>query len=150
MQIWVDADACPNVIKEILFRAADRTQTPVILVANQPLHTPASRFITSIQVAGGFDVADNEIVKRLQADDLVITADIPLAAEVVEKGGHAINPRGERYTKDNIKQRLTMRDFMDQLRGSGIDTGGPPALNQGDRQAFANQLDRFLAQVKNG
>lgn len=148
MQIWVDADACPNVIKEILFRAADRTQTSVILVANQPLRTPASKFITSIQVPGGFDVADNEIVRRLQADDLVITADIPLAAEVIEKGGHAINPRGERYTKDNIKQRLTMRDFMDQLRGSGIDTGGPPSLNQGDRQAFANQLDRFLAQMR--
>ncbi|MEN8177679.1 MAG: YaiI/YqxD family protein [Pseudomonadota bacterium] len=148
MQIWVDADACPNVIKEILFRAADRTQTPVILVANQPLRTPASKFITSIQVPGGFDVADNEIVRRLQQDDLVITADIPLAAEVIEKGGHAINPRGERYSKDNIKQRLTMRDFMDQLRGSGIDTGGPPALDQSDRQAFANQLDRFLAQMK--
>ncbi len=148
MQIWVDADACPNVIKDILFRAADRTQTRVILVANQPLHTPASKFVTSIQVPGGFDVADNEIVRRLEQDDLVITADIPLAAEVIEKGGHAINPRGERYTKDNIKQRLTMRDFMDELRGSGIDTGGPPSLNQGDRQAFANQLDRFLRQVK--
>lgn len=150
MQIWVDADACPNVIKEILFRAADRTQTSVILVANQPVRTPASKFVTSIQVPGGFDVADNEIVKRLQQDDLVITADIPLAAEVVEKGGHAINPRGERYTKDNIKQRLSMRNFMDELRSSGVDTGGPPSLNQSDRQAFANQLDRFLTQSKRG
>jgi uncharacterized protein YaiI (UPF0178 family) len=150
MQIWVDADACPNVIKEILFRAADRTQTSVILVANQPVRTPASKFVTSIQVPGGFDVADNEIVKRLQQDDLVITADIPLAAEVVEKGGHAINPRGERYTKDNIKQRLSMRNFMDELRSSGVDTGGPPSLNQSDRQAFANQLDRFLTQSKQG
>jgi uncharacterized protein YaiI (UPF0178 family) len=150
MRIWVDADACPNVIKEILFRAADRTQTNVILVANQPVRTPASRFVTSIQVPGGFDVADNEIVKRLQQDDLVITADIPLAAEVVEKGGHAINPRGERYTKDNIKQRLSMRNFMDELRSSGVDTGGPPSLNQSDRQAFANQLDRFLTQSKQG
>ena len=150
MQIWVDADACPNVIKEILFRAADRTQTTVILVANQPLRTPASKFVTSIQVPGGFDVADNEIVKRLRQDDLVITADIPLAAEVVEKGGHAINPRGERYTKDNIKQRLSMRNFMEELRSSGVDTGGPPSLNQSDRQAFANQLDRFLTQSKQG
>jgi uncharacterized protein YaiI (UPF0178 family) len=148
MQIWVDADACPNVIKEILFRAADRTQTCVVLVANQPVRTPASRFISSIQVPGGFDVADNEIVNRLTPDDLVITADIPLAAEVIEKGGHAINPRGERYTKDNIKQRLSMRNFMDELRSSGIDTGGPAAFNQSDRQAFANQLDRFLTQRK--
>ncbi|MEN8166236.1 MAG: YaiI/YqxD family protein [Pseudomonadota bacterium] len=150
MQIWVDADACPNVIKEILFRAADRTQTTVILVANQPLRTPASKFVTSIQVPGGFDVADNEIVKRLQQEDLVITADIPLASAVVEKGGHAINPRGERYTKDNIKQRLSMRNFMEELRSSGVDTGGPPSLNQSDRQAFANQLDRFLTQSKQG
>ncbi|MDJ0807930.1 MAG: YaiI/YqxD family protein [Gammaproteobacteria bacterium] len=148
MPIWVDADACPKVIKQILFRAADRTQTTVILVANQPLGTPASKFVTSIQVPGGFDVADKEIVKRLQPDDLVITADIPLAAEVIEKGAHAISPRGERYTKDNIQQRLSMRDFMDQLRSSGIDTGGPPILSQRDRQAFANQLDRFLTQSK--
>lgn len=146
MKIWVDADACPNVIKEILFRAADRTQTPLTLVANQPMRTPASKNIDSIQVPGGFDVADNEIVKRLQPDDLVITADIPLAAEVVEKGGNAINPRGERYTKENIKQRLSMRNFMDELRSSGVNTGGPPTLNQGDRQAFANQLDRLLTQ----
>lgn len=146
MQIWVDADACPNVIKEILFRAADRSRTNVVLVANQPVRTPASRFVTSIQVPGGFDVADNEIVKRLNPGDLVITADIPLAAEVIEKGGQAINPRGERYSKDNIKQRLGMRNFMDELRNSGIDTGGPAAFSHSDRQAFANQLDRFLAQ----
>ncbi len=146
MKIWVDADACPNVIKEVLFRAADRTQTPLTLVANQPMRTPASKYIDSIQVHAGFDVADNEIVKRLQPDDLVITADIPLAAEVVEKGGNAINPRGERYTKENIKQRLTMRNFMEELRSSGVNTGGPPTLSQGDRQAFANQLDRLLTQ----
>ncbi len=147
MKIWVDADACPNVIKEILFRAADRTQTPLTLVANQPMRSPPSRYIDSIQVHAGFDVADNEIVKRLQPDDLVITADIPLAAEVVEKGGNAINPRGERYSKENIKQRLSMRNFMDELRSTGVNTGGPPTLSQGDRQAFANQLDRLLTQL---
>ena len=144
MRIWVDADACPNVIKEVLFRAAERTKTPLTLVANQPLRTPPSRYIASLQVPGGFDVADNEIVRRLQPGDLAITADIPLAAQVVAKGGHAIDPRGERYTPDNIQQRLSMRNFMDELRSSGVDTGGPPALSQGDRQAFANQLDRFL------
>jgi len=145
MKIWVDADACPVVIKEILFRVAERTGIKTTLVANQPLRTPPSRHISSIQVGSGFDVADNEIVKRVDDGDLVITADIPLAAEVIEKGGHALNPRGELYTRDNIKARLTMRDFMDTLRSSGIDTGGPPALNQGDRKAFADQLDRFLA-----
>jgi uncharacterized protein YaiI (UPF0178 family) len=143
--IWVDADACPKVIKEILFRAATRKSTPLILVANQPLHTPRSPFIRAIQVAGGFDVADNYIVQHAVADDLVITADIPLAAELVEKGCAVINPRGERYTESNIRQRLNMRDFMDTLRSSGIDTGGPPALNQTDRRNFANQLDRCLA-----
>jgi len=148
MQIWVDADACPNVIKEILYRAAERVGVTLILVANQPLRTPPSRHIRSIQVAAGFDVADNEIVRQLQPGDLVITADIPLAAEVLEKGGEAINPRGERYTRDNIRERLAMRDLMDQLRGSGIQTGGPPALDKGDRQAFANQLDRLLARVR--
>jgi len=145
MQIWVDADACPGVIKEILYRAAERTRVKVTLVANQPLHTPPSKYISSIQVPGGFDVADSEIVKRLQPGDLVITADIPLAAEVIGKAGHAINPRGERYTKHNIGQRLSMRNFLDELRGSGIDTGGPSAFRQSDRQAFANQLDRFLS-----
>ena len=145
MKIWVDADACPGVIKEILFRAAQRTEVTMTLVANQAVRIPPSRHIKMIQVASGFDVADNEIVKRVNPGDLVITADIPLAAEVIEKGGNALNPRGELYTADNIKNRLTMRDFMDTLRSSGIDTGGPPALNQGDRKAFANQLDRFLS-----
>lgn len=144
MQIWVDADACPAVIKDILFRAAERMQVPVTLVANQPIRIPPSRFIKMLQVASGFDVADNEIVKRVEPGDLVITADIPLAAEVIGKGGHALNPRGELYSVNNIRERLNMRDFMDTMRASGINTGGPPALNQSDRQAFANQLDRFL------
>ena len=144
MKIWVDADACPVVIKEILFKAAKRTQVEVTLVANQTIAVPNSPYINFVRVASGFDVADNEIVKRCEVGDLVITADIPLAAEVIEKGGHALNPRGEMYTTDNIKQRLTMRDFMDTLRSSGIQTGGPAALNKSDRQAFANQLDKFL------
>ena len=145
MKIWVDADACPVVIKEILFRAADRTRVSLTLVANQAVRVPPSRYIKTIQVQSGYDVADNEIVKRVSAGDLVITSDIPLAAEVIDKGGIALNPRGELYTADNIKNRLTMRDFMDTLRSSGIDTGGPPALNQGDRKAFANQLDKYLS-----
>ena len=144
MHIWVDADACPNVIKEILFRAAERVRVPLTLVANKPLRTPPSPFIKSIQVAGGFVVADSHIVQQIQSGDLVITADIPLAAEVIEKHAHALNPRGMFYTRENIKERLTMRDFMDELRGSGIHTGGPKAMSQSDRQAFANQLDRFL------
>ena len=146
MQIWVDADACPGVIKEILFRAAERTHIPVTLVANQPLRTPPSRYIKSLQVPPGFDVADNKIAQQVETGDLVITADIPLAAQVIERGGHALNPRGEFYTPDNIKERLGMRNFMDELRGGGMDTGGPAPFNQGDRQAFANQLDRFLKQ----
>lgn len=146
MQIWVDADACPKAIKEILFRAAERMSITTTLVANQFLQTPPSRHIKLLQVKSGFDVADVEIVKRVSAGDLVITGDIPLAHEVIGKGGHAINPRGERYTPDNIKERLNMRDFMDTLRASGINTGGPSALNARDIQAFANQLDRFLAQ----
>jgi len=146
MKIWVDADACPAVIKEILFKAAERAEVEVTLVANQPMRIPPSRYIKSIQVSAGFDIADNEIVKRLCAGDLVITADIPLAAEVIEKGGHALNPRGELYSVDNIKARLNMRDFMDTLRSSGINTGGPPALSQSDRQAFANNLDKLLTQ----
>ena len=146
MQIWVDADACPKAVKEVLYRVANRTKIQTTLVANQFLQTPPSRYITSLQVKSGFDVADYEIVKRLNIDDLVITSDIPLAYEAIEKGGHAINPRGERYTRENIKDRLTMRDFMDTLRASGIDTGGPAALNSRDIQAFANQLDSFLAQ----
>ncbi|MDH5181296.1 MAG: YaiI/YqxD family protein [Gammaproteobacteria bacterium] len=146
MHIWIDADACPKVVKEILFRAAERTQTPLTLVANQYLRPPPSPFITSLQVPAGFDVADNEIVKRCEPGDLVITADIPLAAEIIAKGGHALNPRGEFYTRENIRERLNMRDFMDTLRASGVDTGGPPPLNQTDRRNFANQLDRFLTQ----
>lgn len=145
MKIWVDADACPVVIKEILFKAAERTGVLTTLVANQPIRVPPSRFIRAIKVSAGFDVADNEIVKRLEAGDLVITGDIPLAADVIEKGGYALSPRGERYTADNIKARLNIRDFMDTLRGSGIDTGGPPALSQGDRKSFADHLDRLLA-----
>ncbi|WOG27653.1 YaiI/YqxD family protein [Endozoicomonas sp. 8E] len=148
MKIWVDADACPVVIKDILFRAADRTETPLTLVANQPLRVPGSRFIKSLQVASGFDVADNEIVKRAESGDLVITSDIPLAAEVIEKGAGALSPRGELFTEDNIRARLNMRDFMDTLRASGIESGGPPALSQSDRQQFANQLDKWLARVQ--
>lgn len=144
MKIWVDADACPVAIKEILFRAAERRAVALTLVANHYLRTPPSPFIDLLQVKSGFDVADNEIVKRLDPGDLVITGDIPLAAEVVEKGGLALSPRGERYSRDNIKDRLAMRDFMDTLRGSGIQTGGPSALSKVDRQAFANQLDQLL------
>ncbi|MGI9280411.1 MAG: YaiI/YqxD family protein [Endozoicomonas sp.] len=148
MKIWVDADACPVVIKEILFRAADRTETPLTLVANQPIRVPGSRFIKSIQVASGFDVADDEIVKRAAAGELVITNDIPLAAEVIEKGCIALSTRGELFTEDNIKARLNMRDFLDTLRSSGIESGGPPALSQSDRQQFANQLDKWLAMLQ--
>ena len=145
MQIWVDADACPNVIKEILFRAAERVQTSLILVANKTLRPPPSRYISSIRVGAGLDVADNTIVKEMESGDLVITADILLAAEVIGKDGYALNPRGEFYSKENIEERLTMRNFMDELRDAGVNTGGPATLNQKDRQAFANQLDRFLA-----
>ena len=144
MKIWVDADACPVVIKEILFRAAERKKIDVTLVANHFLKTPPSQFIHFVQVSSGFDVADDEIVKRLQDNDLVITADIPLAAEVVEKGCTALNPRGELYTTQNIKQKLNMRDFMDTLRSSGIETGGVPPISQTDRQTFANNLDKWL------
>lgn len=144
MHIWVDADACPVVIKEILFRAADRTGIAVTLVANQYLKIPSRPNIKMLQVGQGFDVADNEIVKRVEKGDLVITADIPLAAECIGKGALALSPRGELYTTDNIRARLSMRDFMDTLRGSGIDTGGPPAMSQADRMEFANHLDRLL------
>jgi uncharacterized protein YaiI (UPF0178 family) len=145
-QIWVDADACPGVIKDILFRAAERAQVHVTLVANQWIRCPASRYIRALQVQGGFDVADSEIVERMHAGDLVVTQDIPLAARVIEKGGVAINPRGERYTPDNMAERLSMRNFMEELRGAGVQTGGPAAFHARDRQAFANQLDRWLAQ----
>jgi len=145
MKIWVDADACPVVIKDILFRAADRAKIEVTLVANHYLKVPPSKFINFVQVTSGFDVADDEIVRRADPSDLVITADIPLAAEVVEKGCTALNPRGELYTIQNIKQRLNMRDFMDTLRSSGVQTGGVPPISQNDRQAFANNLDKWLA-----
>ena len=148
MQIWVDADACPNVIKEILFRVAERARIMVTLLANQPVAVPRQQYVRAVQVSQGFDVADNEIVLRCEPGDLVITADIPLAAEVIAKGGTALNPRGELYTKENVKARLNMRDFMDTMRSSGIHTGGPPALNQRDRQAFANALDRFIARAR--
>jgi hypothetical protein len=150
MKIWVDADACPVVIKDILFRAAKRTGVQLTLVANQPLRIPSSRSIKTLQVPSGFDVADNEIVRRLSDGDLVITSDIPLAAEVIEKGGCALTPRGELYTTENIRARLNMRDFMDTLRASGIDTGGPPALSQSDRKSFAQHLDKFLARHRKG
>ncbi len=148
MQIWVDADACPGVIKEILYRVAERTQIQVTLVANQLLRVPGSKFIRALQVPGGFDVADAEIVERVQPGDLVVTADIPLAAQVLEKGGFALNPRGDFYTKDTIAQQLTMRAFMEELRSSGVDTGGPSAFSQADRQNFANALDRHLARQR--
>ncbi len=148
MQIWVDADACPNVIKDILFRAATRAQVLLTLVANQLLRTPPSPYIKAIQVPSGFDVADSKIVQQLQSGDLVITADIPLAALVIEKGGHALNPRGEFYTTENIRERLAMRNFMDELRNTGVNTGGPAVLSLSDRQAFANQLDRFLTRTR--
>ena len=144
MKIWVDADACPGVIKNILYRAADRTGVQLTLVANQPLRIPLSRCIRFLKVTSGFDVADNEIVKRLSPGDLVVTSDIPLAAEVIEKKAYALSPRGEMYSTDNIKARLTMRDFMETLRASGIDTGGPAALSHHHRKSFAKQLDQLL------
>lgn len=144
MIIWVDADACPVVIKEILFRAADRTKQHLVLIANHPVYIPPSQFIRMHQVESGFDEADNEIVKRLDKGDLVITSDIPLAAEVIKKEGFVLSPRGELYTKENIGARLSMRNFMEALRTSGVDTGGLSALNQNDRKSFANQLDKLL------
>jgi uncharacterized protein len=147
LRIWVDADACPNPIKEILFRVAKRLSIETTLVANQPLQIPASPYIKSVQVRSGFDVADGYIVQALQPNDLVITADIPLAAEAIAKGAVALNPRGEFYSTDNIRERLSLRNFMDELRSGGVDTGGPPAFSQRDCQAFANQLDRFLAKL---
>ncbi len=146
MKIWVDADACPKVIKEILYRAAERTRIELILVANQLLSVPRSPVISSRAVAQGFDVADQAIVDWSSPGDIAVTADIPLAAKLVEKSVIAINPRGELYSAENIRQQLSMRNFMDELRGSGVQTGGPDTFNQRDRQAFANQLDRLLAQ----
>lgn len=145
MKIWVDADACPVIVRAILFRAAARTRVQVTLVANQPLNTPSSPYINSLQVPRGFDVADDEIVRRLAAGDLVITSDIPLAAEVIGKGGHALSPAGEMHTTENIRARLNMRDFLDTMRSSGVDMrGGPAPFGQREKQAFANNLDRFL------
>lgn len=151
MQIYVDADACPKVIKEVLFRAAERLQIALTLVANKLLHHPPSQVIRSLQVPAGFDVADNKIVEMVEEGDLVITADIPLAAEVIAKGGLVLDPRGEFYTKDTIQERLTMRNFMETLRSSGVETGGPSSFSQRDSQNFAKQLDKFLAkQIKRG
>lgn len=147
MKIWVDADACPVVIKEILFRAAQRTGVELTLVANHALKVPPDANIRSLQVSAGFDVADHEIVRRVETDDLVITSDIPLASEVLEEGALALTPRGERFTAENIKARLNIRDFMETLRASGVQSGGPAALSQADRQQFANQLDRILARA---
>ncbi len=148
MKVWVDADACPVVIKEILYRAAERTKTSTTLVANTLLRVPPSPYINAIQVAAGFDVADNKIVEALNVGDLVITADIPLAAEVIANKAHALNPRGEFYSTENIKERLSMRNFMEELRASGVDTAGPNTFSASDRNAFAAQLDRFLARQK--
>ena len=148
LKSWVDADACPVVIKDILFRAAERAGITTTLVANQFLRTPKSQYIHFLQVESGFDIADNEIVRRIEAGDLVITSDIPLAAEAIEKGAVALSPRGELHTKENIGARLNMRDFLDTMRSSGLDTGGPPPLSQSDRQSFANHLDRILAQAR--
>ena len=145
MHIWVDADACPAVIKDILFRVAERMQLPLTLVANSLLRVPPSPYIRARQVPMGFDVADRHIMDEVAAGDLVVTADIPLAAELVDKGAFALSPRGEFYSAENIRERLGMRDFMEDLRGAGVDISGPAALSQADRQAFARQLDRFLA-----
>lgn len=147
MQIWVDADACPQVIKQILFRAAERMRVLITLVANKPLRIPSSTYIRMVQVLAGLDEADEYIAQHVHDGDLVITADIPLASEVIDKGGHALDPRGEMYTKDNVKQRLTIRNFMAELRSSGVDTGGPSSFSKSDRKTFANQLDRFLTKV---
>jgi len=147
VQIWVDADACPTVIKEILFRAADRARVDVTLVANQPMRRAVSPFVHFIQVPAGFNVADARIVELMQPGDLVITADVPLAASVIEKGGTALDPRGTLYTAENVRERLSLRNFMDELRGSGVDTGGPATLSQRERQLFANQLDTWLART---
>lgn len=150
MKIWVDADACPKVIKEILYRAAERRRILLVLVANRALHTPSSPYIRAMQVPAGFDVADNHIVEQVQAGDLVVTADVPLAAAVIARAAHALNPRGELYTKENVREHLAMRNLMDQLRSTGVQTGGPPAFDLSDRQAFANRLDAFLSRKSDG
>ena len=148
MRIWVDADACTNVIKDILFRAAERAQVTLTLVANQPIRIPPSRFIQAIQVSAGFDVADDKIVQLVDRGDLVVTADIPLAAGAIAKGAHALDPRGELYSRDNIKEKLAIRKLMDELRSSGVQTGGPATFSAADRQAFAGKLDRLLPGIK--
>lgn len=148
MRIWVDADACPKLIKDILFRAAMRTNIPLILVSNHPLPAPVSPLITKLLVAGGFDVADNKIIEKMASGDLVITADIPLADAVIEKGGLALNPRGELYSAENIKEKLTLRNFSTDLRGSGVHTGGPAAISKKEIQNFANKLDYLLLRAK--
>jgi len=146
VHIWVDADACPGVIKDILFRVAERTRLPLTLVANRLLRVPPSPYIRARQVPMGFDVADRHIMDEVAAGDLVITADIPLAAALIERGAFTLSPRGEFFSAENIRERLCMRDFLEGLRGAGVDIAGPAALSQADRQAFARQLDRFLAQ----
>ncbi|WP_373091122.1 YaiI/YqxD family protein [Zhongshania sp.] len=148
MTVWVDADACPVVIRNMLFRAAERTGVTLTLIANQAIRVPAAANITSVQVSSGFDVADNEIVRRAESGDLVITSDIPLAAEVIEKGALALTPRGELFDKDNIRAKLNMRDFMDTLRSSGMHSGGAAPFSQQDKQTFANQLDRYLSRLR--
>ena len=147
MQIWVDADACPKPVKEVLYRAAERVQVNVTLVANQYLPTPRSQYVQALQVPRGFDVADDEIVRRMEPGDVVITADVPLADEIVTKGGHALNPRGTLYTAENIKGHLQRRDMMEQLRDSGMVSGGPDAYSKQDLNAFANALDRLLTKL---
>jgi uncharacterized protein YaiI (UPF0178 family) len=148
VQIWIDADACPQVIKDILYRAADRAQIVTTLVANMPLRTPPSPFIKTVRVPKGFDVADHYIVQQLSPGDLVITADIPLAAETIKRGAHALDPRGDLYSEDNVGERLAMRNLMQELRSTGEVMGGPPAFGSSDRQRFANQLDRFLTRPR--
>jgi uncharacterized protein YaiI (UPF0178 family) len=150
MRIWVDADACPRVIKEVLFRAAERVRVPLTLVANMELHVPRSAWVRSIRVPSGFDQADHHIVRSMEPGDLVVTADVPLAAEALKKGGHALDPRGVLYTPENIPERLAMRNLLDQLRGSGVVTGGPAALGKGERQAFASRLDQLLTRYGAG
>src|SRR2546427_9897901 len=150
MQIWVDADACPQAIKEILFRAAERAQIFTTLVANTLLRVPSAPFIKSVRVAKGFNVADHQIVEQIQPGDLVITADIPLAAEVISRGAHALDPRGELYSEDNVRERLALRNLMQELRSGGEQLGGPAPFRQSDRQLFANQLDQFLTRRRDG
>ena len=148
MTLWIDADACPRILREVIFRAADRHRLPTIFVANQPVGITPSTLIRSIQVSGGADMADQEIVSRMKAGDLVMTQDIPLAAQVIEKGGTALHPRGEVFTTENVRARLHLRDFMDSLRGAGVQTGGPPPLNDRDKKQFADGLEKTIVRLK--